>query len=145
MLVTFNGLSFDLPILRRAFPDWRPPLCHADLRHLLARLGHQGGLKAIERSLDGLRLGRPSHLAALDGWDAGWLWRRGKDGDRAALRRFAEYNLYDVVNLRTLMAYAYNALVDVVDQPAVRARAPRVDVPMRGDLLYDVSKVLLAL
>src|SRR6187549_1820549 len=25
MLVTFNGLSFDLPILRRAFPDWQPP------------------------------------------------------------------------------------------------------------------------
>ncbi len=25
MLVTFNGLSFDVPILRRAFPDWTPP------------------------------------------------------------------------------------------------------------------------
>jgi len=32
MLVTFNGLSFDVPILRRAFPDWRPPVCHVDLR-----------------------------------------------------------------------------------------------------------------
>ena len=25
LLVTFNGLSFDVPVLRRAFPGWRPP------------------------------------------------------------------------------------------------------------------------
>ena len=81
----------------------------------------------------------------MGGWDASWLWRRGRDGDQAALRLFAEYNLYDVVNLRTLMAYAYNALVEVVDVPAVRALAPRLDVPERGDLLYDVSKILLGL
>jgi uncharacterized protein YprB with RNaseH-like and TPR domain len=145
MLVTFNGLSFDVPILRRAFPDWRPPVCHVDLRHVLRRLGHGGGLKSIERSLTRLRLARPDHLVGMGGWDASWLWRRGRDGDRAALRLFAEYNLYDVVNLRTLMAYAYNALVEVVDVPAVRAVAPRLDVPERGDLLYDVSKILLGL
>jgi uncharacterized protein len=145
MLVTFNGLSFDVPILRRAFPDWRPPVCHVDLRHVLRRLGHEGGLKSIERSLTRLRLARPDHLAGMGGWDACWLWRRGRDGDRAALRLFAEYNLYDVINLRTLMAYAYNALVEVVDIPAVRALAPRLDVPGRGDLLYDVSKILLSL
>src|SRR6266496_3626998 len=145
MLVTFNGLSFDVPILRRAFPDWRPPVCHVDLRHVLRRLGHGGGLKSIERSLTRLRLARPDHLVGMGGWDASWLWRRGRDGDRAALRLFAEYNLYDVVNLRTLMAYAYNALVEVVDFPPVRALAPRLDVPERGDLLYDVSKILLGL
>ena len=145
VLVTINGLSFDVPILRRAFPDWRPPVCHVDLRHVLRRLGHGGGLKSIERSLTRLRLARPDHLAGIGGWDASWLWRRGRDGDRAALRLFAEYNLYDVVNLRTLMAYAYNALVEVVDVPAVRALAPRLDVPERGDVLYDVSKILLGL
>ena len=145
MLVTFNGLSFDLPILRRAFPDWSPPVCHLDLRHLLGRLGHDGGLKSIERRIAALRLARPGHLAGLDGAGASWLWRRGREGDRAALRAFAEYNLYDVVNLRTLMAHAYNALVDAVGSPAVRAVAPRLDVPLRGDLLYDVSKILLGL
>jgi uncharacterized protein YprB with RNaseH-like and TPR domain len=145
MLVTFNGLSFDVPILRRAFPDWRPPVCHVDLRHVLRRLGHGGGLKSIERSLTRLRLARPDHLVGMGGWDASWLWRRGRDGDRAALRLFAEYNLYDVVNLRTLMAYAYNALVDVVDVPTVRTLAPRLHVPERGDLLYDISRILLGL
>ncbi len=47
MLVTFNGLSFDVPILRRAFPEWQPPRCHVDLRHVLARLGLHGGLAAL--------------------------------------------------------------------------------------------------
>jgi uncharacterized protein YprB with RNaseH-like and TPR domain len=147
MLVTFNGLSFDVPILRRAFPDWEPPRCHVDLRHVLSRLGHDGGLKAIERRLSALRLARPAHLSGIDGWDAAWLFRRGRDGDRESLRRFAEYNLYDAINLRTLMAWAYNALVEAEtrDAPAVRAATRSVAVPGRGDVLYDVSKILLAL
>jgi len=147
MLVTFNGLSFDLPILRRAFPDWRPPRAHIDLRHVLARLGQSGGLKAIERRLSALHLTRPAHLAGLDGSNACGLFRRGRDGDHDALLRFAEYNLYDVINLRTLMAYAYNALVEahVARAPALRAATRTVAVPGRGDVLYDVSKILLAL
>jgi uncharacterized protein YprB with RNaseH-like and TPR domain len=147
LLVTFNGSAFDVPILRRAFPDWRPPQCHIDLLHVLRRLGHSGGLKAIERRLSLLHLTRPAHLDGLDGADACWLFRRGRDGDRQALRRFAEYNLYDVINLRTLMAYAHNALVEAytLRAPALRAEAPLVAVPGRGDVLYDVSKILLGL
>ncbi len=147
MLVTFNGLSFDVPLLRRAFPEWEPPACHVDLRHVLARLGHDGGLKSIERRLATLGLRRPAHLDGIDGWDAAWLYRRGRDGDRAAMRRFAEYNLYDAINLRTLMAYAFNAMVEAetADVPAVRQAARLVPVPRRGDVLYDVSKILLAI
>ncbi len=50
-----------------------------------------------------------------------------------------------MIHLRTLIAYAYNALVDRVEEPAVRARVQHVPVPARGDVLYDVSKVLLSL
>jgi uncharacterized protein YprB with RNaseH-like and TPR domain len=147
MLVTFNGLSFDVPILRRAFPDWTPPACHVDLRHVLRRLGHDGGLKSIERRLPCLELARPDHLRRVDGWDAAWLFRRGRDGDRQALRTFAEYNLYDAVNLRTLMAFAYNELVDAesAEAPALRRGRCALPVPRRGDVLYDVSKILLSL
>lgn len=147
LLVTFNGLSFDVPILRRAFPDWAPPVCHIDLRHLLARLGHHGGLKSIENEISGLNLARPEHLRGIEGWDACHLFRRGRDGDRAALRLFAEYNLYDVINLRTLMAHSYNAqaAVEIGRAPSLRARVPVLAVPRRGDVLYDVSKILLGL
>src|SRR5450631_102932 len=147
LLVTFNGRSFDVPILRRAFPDWTPPACHIDLRHLLARLGHHGGLKQIENEIGVLNLARPPHLRRISGWDACHLFRRGRDGDRTALRLFAEYNLYDVINLRTLMAYAYNAQAsaEISRAPGLRVHVPDVPVPRRGDVLYDVSKILLGL
>jgi uncharacterized protein YprB with RNaseH-like and TPR domain len=147
MLVTFNGLSFDVPILRRAFPEWTPPAAHVDLRHALARLGHHGGLKAIERKLTSLNLARPAHLRGIAGWDACTLFRRGREGDLRALRLFAEYNLYDAVNLRTLMAHAYNELSqrEVALAPALGRHVSPLPVPGRGDVLYDVSKILLAL
>jgi uncharacterized protein YprB with RNaseH-like and TPR domain len=137
LVVTFNGASFDLPILERAFPDWRRPAAHVDLRPVLERLGLRGGLKAIEEQTG---LGRPQHLRGLDGNRACWLWRHGVHGNREALRLFAEYNLYDAVNLRTLMALAYNRL-------AAETGIPCAEVPVswRGDVLYDISKILLAL
>lgn len=147
MLVTFNGLSFDVPILRRAFPEWQPPAAHVDLRHLLARIGVCGGLKAIEARLSALHLRRPGHLAGLTSTNTGWLFRRGREGDVESLRRFAEYNLYDVIALPTLMAHAYNALVSRLRErvPALAASAAPVHVPGRGDALYDVTKILMRL
>jgi uncharacterized protein YprB with RNaseH-like and TPR domain len=144
VLVSFNGLSFDVPILRSAFPEWQPPVCHIDLRHLFARLGLDGGLKSLERRLP-LHLGRPRHLDTLDGWGASSLFRRGRDGDRQAMRTFAEYNLYDTVNLRTLMAWAYNRMIEreLEEFPALHAEP--VAIPERGDVLYDVSKILMAI
>jgi hypothetical protein len=137
LLVTFNGASFDLPILTRAFPGWRRPAAHVDLRPVLGRLGLRGGLKAIEEEVG---IGRPDHLRGLGGSAAAWLWRHGRHGDRRAMRLFVEYNLYDAINLRTLMAQAFNQL-------AARSGFPGAALPVsqRGDVLYDVSKLLLAI
>jgi uncharacterized protein YprB with RNaseH-like and TPR domain len=137
LLVTFNGLSFDVPVLRRAFRGWRPPRAHVDLRHVWGRLGHAGGLKLLEAETG---VGRPPHLAGLRGRDAVRLWRAHQDGDGAALRLFAEYNLHDAVNLRTLMDLGYNRMIE-----RLRLPAPPVAVSERGDFRYDMTKVLLAL
>jgi uncharacterized protein YprB with RNaseH-like and TPR domain len=137
VLVTFNGIAFDVPALRRAFPGWRPPRAHVDLMHLWSRLGHRGGLKLLE---DACGAGRPPSLRSVDGREAVRLWRRHLDGDGDALRRFAEYNLHDAVNLRTLMDLGYNRMIE-------RLRLPASPLPVsgRGDVLYDVTKLLLSL
>jgi uncharacterized protein YprB with RNaseH-like and TPR domain len=137
LLVTYNGLSFDVPMLRRAFRGWRPPPAHVDLRHLWARLGHRGGLKLLEEAQG---IGRPPHLAGLGGWDAVLLWRRHEAGDRAALRLLVEYNLHDAVNLRALAALGYNRTVERLGLPV-----EPVPVAHRGDWLHDMTRQLLAL
>lgn len=136
LLVTFNGLAFDVPVLRRAFPGWRAPLAHVDLCHLWRRLGHRGGLKLLEHE-QGLR--RPPHVAGLSGLDAVRLWAAWEAGDEAALRLLVEYNLYDAVHLRTLADLGYNRLVERLRLPAAPLR-----VAEPGDYRYDVTKALAA-
>jgi len=136
VLVTFNGLSFDAPILQRAFPGWRPPRAHVDLRHLWARLGHRGGLKLLEQVTG---VGRPDHLHGVNGLEAVRLWRRHCAGEAGALRLLAEYNLYDAVNLKALMTLGHNRMLERYGLPGMP-----VALWQRGDVLHDVSKQLLA-
>jgi uncharacterized protein len=137
LLVTYNGLSFDAPVLERTFRGWTAPLAHVDLRHLFCRLGHSGGLKLLEEETG---VGRPSHLKGVDGREAIRLWSRHAEGDRAALRALAEYNLYDAVNLKALAAVGYNRMIDRLRLPGAKVAAWE-----RGDVLYDVTKLVLAL
>jgi uncharacterized protein YprB with RNaseH-like and TPR domain len=137
LLATYNGIAFDVPALRRAFPAWRPPRAHVDLRHLWSRLGHRGGLKHLERETG---VGRSPEVAGLSGGDAVRLWHAHLAGDAAALRLFAEYNLHDAVNLRTLLDLGYNRMIE-----RLRLPAPPVPVSERGDVRYDMTKVVLGL
>jgi uncharacterized protein YprB with RNaseH-like and TPR domain len=137
LLATFNGQAYDVPMLRRTFRGWTAPLAHVDLCHLWRRLGHAGGLKALEQA-EGLH--RPPQLAGLGGLDAIRLWQAHLDGDDAALRLLVEYNLYDTVHLRTLMDRGYNRMLERLRLPGAPVR-----VAEPGDFRYDLSKLLLAL
>jgi len=137
LIGTFNGQAFDVPVLRRRFPGWTPPLAHVDLCHLWRRLGHAGGLKALEVA-EGLH--RPPRLAGLSGLDAIRLWQAWLDGDEAALRLLCEYNLYDAVHLRTLMDRGYNRMLERLRLPAAPVR-----VAEPGDFRYDLTRAVLAL
>jgi uncharacterized protein len=99
LLVTFNGASFDIPVLERYFGKEIPHL-HLDLRHSCARLGLKGGLKVIEKEI-GIK--RPDELSTLHGADAVYLWQMWKStGEKEYLDTLVAYNEEDIVNLLPL-------------------------------------------
>jgi uncharacterized protein len=104
LFVTFNGVSFDIPIIENHFRiNLNQP--HIDLRYVLARLGIKGGLKRCEKAL-GLNRGS---LDGIDGSFAVLLWREyERHHNEEALETLLAYNIEDTVNLELLLVEAYN-------------------------------------
>src|SRR5262249_1014792 len=104
LLVTYNGKSFDVPIIEREL-GVRMPRAHIDLRHGLRGLGLTGGLKNIERRLG---IDRPG-LHEVDGSVAVLLWQEyHRRGNVRALETLLAYNAHDVLNLHWLVVHAHN-------------------------------------
>lgn len=138
--VTFNGGSFDLPVLRAHFPQGPQPVVHVDLRFLARAVKLRGGgLKAIEETLG---IARPPHLKGINGFDAIRLWREHHHNrEPRALQILVEYNLYDAINLRTLLEWSINRAAELNTWDGWE----RQPVFERGEVLYDVSRLLLDL
>jgi uncharacterized protein YprB with RNaseH-like and TPR domain len=108
LLVTFNGLSFDVPTLNRCFNSIIPNIPHLDLRFPLRRLGYTGGLKLIEERLN---VKRSDATQGLSGIDAVRLWNSYiKKGDQDALNLLVEYNTEDILNLKPLAEFVFNGM-----------------------------------
>jgi uncharacterized protein YprB with RNaseH-like and TPR domain/predicted nuclease with RNAse H fold len=107
VVVTFNGSGFDLRFLKLAFKDLKLPPIHIDLRWITRRLGHRGGLKAIEKDFG---ISRDQSVEDIGGYEATVLWSRHLRGDRAALQQLITYNSEDVVHLKAIMEIAYDRL-----------------------------------
>lgn len=101
-LVTFNGSSFDLPVIkRRLYSDLKSEFAHCDLLYVCRRHGLRGGLKGVEQQLGIVR-----ETAGITGFDAPRLWQRYEStGDERALNTLLRYNREDVVNLALLEAH----------------------------------------
>lgn len=109
LLVTFNGTSFDLPVLLAAIQGLPLDQPHVDLCLLGRQLDYRGGLKAIE-----LQLGIPrrADLWGMSGADAGQLWNRWRHSrDEEARERLLAYNETDCVNLQPLADLFYCSMV----------------------------------
>ena len=51
LIVTFNGASFDIPFIKKQFPNLLPDIPNLDLRTTANKIGLTGGLKKIEKQL----------------------------------------------------------------------------------------------
>jgi uncharacterized protein YprB with RNaseH-like and TPR domain len=137
--VSFNGAVYDVPALRAHFGEGFPqPVVHVDLRFLVRQAKLKGGLKGIEKSLG---LGRPPHLEGVRGMDAIRLWREWNyNHELEALRILVEYNLYDAINLRSVLEWTAWRIAELNAWSRVEKRP----IFERGDVLYDVSRLVMA-
>lgn len=115
--VTFFGTGFDVPFLRRRFPETPFDQLHVDLCPLLRRLGFKGGLKRIERQIG---IAREGEVDGLSGYDAVRLWREWRQRkNHAALELLLAYNRADIENLSLLLAFAYGRMKAATGYPAI--------------------------
>lgn len=136
--VTFNGSVFDVPVLEQSFEAFPTPVVHLDLRFLIRHAKLKGGLKGVE---DAIGIGRPTHLKGLRGLDAIRLWREFTfNKELGALRLLVEYNLYDAINLRSVLEWTLWRMAELNSWNVERQK-----VFERGDVLYDLSKLILSL
>ena len=108
MLVTFNGKSFDMPVLRTRFVMGRatmpeePP--HLDLVHVARRLHHGRGfgarLGAVEREV----LGFVRENDVPSGEVCACYLHFLRTGDTRALLGVVDHNLWDVVSMVAIVA-----------------------------------------
>ncbi len=99
LLVTFNGKSFDVPVLERYF-GVHIPHAHIDLRFVCQRVGLTGGLKNIERLMN---IRRRPEVLGISGQDAVYLWEMWKStGERDYLNSLVMYNEEDILNLKPI-------------------------------------------
>ena len=115
LLVTFFGAGFDLPFLRRRFPELALDQVHVDLCPALRRLGYTGGLKKIERVLG---IQRDDEIESMSGMDAVYLWQAWqRQRSQEALDLLLAYNRADIENLALLLAFAYPRLKTLSGYP----------------------------
>lgn len=107
LLVTFFGVNFDVPFLKREFSYLRLEFPHFDICFAAKRLGIKGGLKKVEKRFG---IARDGDVDGLDGYDAVKLWQAHRRGADGALERLLRYNAADTKNLAPLGAIIYERL-----------------------------------
>jgi hypothetical protein len=108
LLVTFNGKSFDMPVLRTRFVMGRAPFPeeppHLDLVHVARRLHHGRGfgarLGAVEREV----LGFVRENDVPSGEVCACYLHFLRTGDTRALLGVVDHNLWDVISMVAIVA-----------------------------------------
>ncbi len=113
IIVTFNGKMFDIPFIKKEFPDVKIPPIHIDLRFLLKSLGITGPLKEIEKKMN---IPRAELVREISSRDAAVLWSRFVRGYDEDLEKLLLYNIYDVIDLQVIMHSCYQKKIDEINR-----------------------------
>ncbi|HCC68585.1 MAG TPA: exonuclease [Nitrospiraceae bacterium] len=108
MIITFYGISFDIPFLSRKFNSLRFEIPHFDLGFASKRVGLKGGLKRLEGELGIIR---DESVKGMDGYDAVKLWNLYRRRNREdTLEHLLKYNMEDTKNLFKIAEIIYKRL-----------------------------------
>jgi uncharacterized protein YprB with RNaseH-like and TPR domain len=142
-LVSFNGKSFDIPLLntRYTLQGWKSPFrdfSHVDLLHLSRRLWRE---RLPSRTLANLEV-QILHASRTDEEIPGWMipqiyFNYLRDGDARPLQRVFYHNAMDVVSLAALLNHTSTLLEDPLSQPV----AEPIDLAAVARLLEDLGHI----
>jgi len=108
LIVTFNGASFDIPFIKKQFPNLLPNIPNLDLRTTANKIGLTGGLKKIEKHLG---IQRRKLVDDFSGGDALTLWKMYRaTGNDFYLKLLVEYNEEDIINLKKLAEHCISKI-----------------------------------
>jgi len=100
LLITFNGINYDVPEIKKQFPGAIPDnIPVVDLYLLARRLNLNAGLKTLEQSFKIFRKEEVDNKGKL----ATKMWKKFEQtGDKRFLNTLIEYNRQDTINLYPL-------------------------------------------
>lgn len=126
-LVTFNGKSFDAPLLntRYTLQGWQSPirrLAHIDLLHLARRLWRDRLLSHTLSNLEMQILGAKRSEEEVPGWMIPQMYFDFlRDGDARPLKRIFYHNEMDVLSMAALLNLISNLLEDSMGEKHISA------------------------
>jgi uncharacterized protein YprB with RNaseH-like and TPR domain len=142
-IVTFNGKSFDLPLLKTRYilQGWQAPftgLAHLDLLHLARRLWRNRLPSRTLTSLEVQILGAARSQEDVPGWDIPRLYMEYlRDGDPGPLKNVFYHNAMDVISLAVLM----NHMANMLDDPLVAGSEHGVDLIALAELFESLGRL----
>lgn len=143
IIVTFNGSLFDLPFIKKEFPEAKIPEAHIDLRFFAKRFGYTGGQKKIEQLL---KIKRPKKIKEVNGKEAIVLWYKYLAGDLKSLELLFSYNFYDIIGMQRIFdkivdVHIINKMLPVFEKPIYRFSDQSIDFKIEATQeVYEQTK-----
>jgi len=152
-MVTFNGKSFDIPLLnaRYTMQGWQSPfrsLAHVDLLHLARRLWRDRLPSRTLSSLEAQILGTERSDEEIPGWMIPQMYFDYlRDGDARPMKRVFYHNAMDVLSMAALLNHTAQMLeapfdfqaVHCIEQAAIARLNEALGHPDEAVQLYERS------